>query len=88
MALRTDDDLWQREASCRGPEAALFFPPTTAETRAEREGREERAKRICHDCPVIEPCLEYAIRTREPHGIWGGLNEVERRVFVEFPLHH
>ena len=28
-------------------------------------------------------CLEYAIRIREPHGIWGGLNEVERKQLAE-----
>ena len=80
MAVRAEEDLWQQDASCRGPEAVLFFPPTTAETRAARDEREARAKRICHDCPVVSPCLEYALRIREPHGIWGGLNESERRV--------
>ena len=79
MAVRTDEDLWQRDASCRGPEAALFFSPAAAETRGERDAREERAKRICEDCPVQTPCLDYALRIREPHGIWGGLNEAERR---------
>ena len=24
-------------------------------------------------------CLDYAIRIHEPHGIWGGLNEMERK---------
>jgi WhiB family redox-sensing transcriptional regulator len=28
---------------------------------------------------VLDPCLEYALRIRESHGIWGGLNEYERR---------
>jgi hypothetical protein len=28
---------------------------------------------------VVETCGEYAIRIREPHGIWGGMNELERR---------
>jgi len=27
-------------------------------------------------------CLEYAIKIREHHGIWGGLNEMERRRLV------
>ncbi|MFO7591240.1 MAG: WhiB family transcriptional regulator [Acidimicrobiia bacterium] len=81
MAVRTEEELWQRDASCRGPEAVLFFPPAAAETRAERDEREARAKSICSDCPVIDPCLDYAVRIREPHGIWGGLNEVERRAF-------
>ena len=28
-------------------------------------------------------CLDYAIRIREPHGIWGGLNEVERKMVLD-----
>ncbi|MGH2591364.1 MAG: WhiB family transcriptional regulator, partial [Actinomycetota bacterium] len=30
-------------------------------------------------CLVRDVCLEYALRIRESHGIWGGLNEFERR---------
>ena len=55
----------------------LFFPPTTSERRDERELRERRAKAICATCPVRSECREYALEIREPHGIWGGLNEVE-----------
>ena len=42
-----------------------------------------RAKAICATCPVRGPCLDYALRIREQHGIWGGLNEVERRALLE-----
>jgi WhiB family redox-sensing transcriptional regulator len=70
---------WRERAACRGPETALFFPPTTAERRDEREAREERAKAICCTCPVQQECLEYALSVGEMHGIWGGLNEAERR---------
>jgi WhiB family redox-sensing transcriptional regulator len=38
-----------------------------------------RAKAICDRCPVQALCLEYALKIRESHGIWGGLNELERR---------
>jgi hypothetical protein len=27
--------------------------------------------------------LDYALTIREPHGIWGGLNEGERRLILE-----
>jgi WhiB family redox-sensing transcriptional regulator len=27
----------------------------------------------------MEECLSYALEIREPHGIWGGANEAERR---------
>ena len=73
------EELWQDRAACRGPHTALFFPPSHFERKDDKEGRESQAKAICATCPVRKPCLEYALRIREPHGIWGGLNEVERR---------
>lgn len=77
-ALRTDDS-WQVKAACRGPQAAVFFPPSYVERKDDKLERESRAKAICSLCSVREDCLEYALRIREPHGIWGGLTEAERR---------
>jgi WhiB family transcriptional regulator, redox-sensing transcriptional regulator len=37
-----------------------------------------RAKAACRDCPVRLVCLEFAQATREPEGIWGGLDPEER----------
>ena len=79
MALGIIHETWHLKASCRGPESQLFFPPSLPERREEREAREVRAKRICLDCPVLDDCLDFALRVREPHGIWGGLTEAERR---------
>jgi WhiB family redox-sensing transcriptional regulator len=76
------EELWQAKASCRGPQTALFFPPSHFERKDDKEGRELRAKAICSTCPVRRPCLDYALRIREPHGIWGGLNEAERRALL------
>ena len=60
----------------------MFFAPNHPETRDEKHGREQRAKSICAICPVRVECLEYAIRIRESHGIWGGLNELDRRLLI------
>ena len=79
MGIQTVNQTWQLRAACRGPESTLFFPPSASERKEERETRESRAKIICSTCPVREPCLDYALEIREPHGIWGGLNEHERR---------
>ena len=73
------DDAWQVKAACRGPQAVVFFPPSHFERKDEKLEREGRAKAICVTCPVRQSCLEYAVRIREPHGIWGGLNELERK---------
>jgi WhiB family redox-sensing transcriptional regulator len=81
-ALRTDD-AWQVKAACRGPQATVFFPPSTFERKDEKLERERRAKAICATCAVKQPCLEYALRIREPHGIWGGLSESERKRMLE-----
>lgn len=78
-AVRTEE-LWQARAACRGPQATVFFPPSYFERKDEKHEREQRAKAICAQCSVREPCLDYALRIREPHGIWGGLNESERKL--------
>ena len=49
----------------------------------ERAAREQTAKAICHECAVRGVCLEQALNTREPFGIWGGLTEQERRVLLD-----
>ena len=82
MAVRTLD-VWRDRAACRGPETALFFPPSTSERRDDRDARERRAKAICRQCAVQRECLEYALGIGEVHGIWGGLNEAERRGLKE-----
>ena len=80
MSPRTLEEVWQLRAACRGPDATLFFPPSHFERKDEKELRERRAKSICRNCSVQRECLEYALRIREPHGIWGGLNETERKM--------
>lgn len=70
---------WQGRASCRGPNHAIFFPPSRLERRTDKRRREARAKEICQECPVMEQCLSYAISIREQHGIWGGLTARERK---------
>ena len=82
MTVNTLDN-WRIRAACRGPETALFVPPANAERRDERDARERRAKSICRECPVRTQCLDHALHVGEMHGIWGGLNESERRGLQE-----
>jgi WhiB family redox-sensing transcriptional regulator len=79
-----DEDVsWQDRALCRGADANLFFTPSHLEKQEEREAREALAKAVCARCPVRRECLAFALATRESYGIWGGLNELERRHILE-----
>lgn len=73
---------WQRHAACRGEDASFFFAPSYFERRAEKLARESVAKSICAGCPVRAECLDFALEVRDPHGVWGGLNEMERRTLL------
>tara|TARA_B100000686_G_C16777738_1_gene969670 strand:+ start:1816 stop:2097 length:282 start_codon:yes stop_codon:yes gene_type:complete len=92
MSAVLDDQGWQFRAACRGPQINVFFPPSHFERKTDKRERERRAKLICKSCAVRNACLDYALRIREQHGIWGGLNEVERKELlpikpVEFTHH-
>lgn len=70
---------WRGRAACTSHPSVLFFGLDDSESTAERRVREEQAKVVCRACEVRGQCLEYALKTREPYGIWGGLTELERR---------
>jgi len=64
------DDDWRRQAACREEHPDLFFAdPTT----------DELAKAVCRGCPVLATCRDWALNNRIEHGVWGGLDERERR---------
>jgi WhiB family redox-sensing transcriptional regulator len=72
----TPDNAWRQAAACRGRDSELFFPigktgPAVAQI--------QRAKAICAGCASRPDCLAFALDTRQPYGIWGGLDEDERR---------
>ena len=64
---------WRAAGLCKGSDPLVFYPP------AEDDSLAEEAKTICSMCAVRQPCLEFALTTREKHGVWGGLTERERR---------
>ncbi len=64
---------WRAKGACRGSDPMIFYPPSDDDALA------APAKAICAGCPVRQSCLEFALSTREKHGVWGGLTERERR---------
>jgi len=76
LALETlwePQEPWREDASCRNLDVAVFFPTD------ESEDATFEAKAICVTCPVAESCLQYALSTNQPEGVWGGLDSNERR---------
>ena len=74
--MTTAANDWQRNAACTSHDPELFFPIGTASPAL---AQLERARQICRSCPVQARCLEWAIDIGADDGIWGGLNEEERR---------
>lgn len=65
------DTEWMARGNCRSHPPEVFFPSDGVGV--------EVARRICTDCPVKQPCLEYALLNSIDHGVWGGASERERR---------
>ena len=66
-----DEYTWMLEGRCRGADTREFFPSNGLGVEA--------AQQICRECPVQEPCLEYALQNHIEQGVWGGASERERR---------
>ncbi|MDH2427777.1 WhiB family transcriptional regulator [Sphaerisporangium sp. TRM90804] len=67
---------WRHRAACRDVDPELFFPIGNTGPAVMQI---EEAKQVCRSCPVVEPCLKWAIESGQDAGVWGGLNEDERR---------
>lgn len=68
------DTSWQERGSCRKVNPEWFYP-----------GRGQNdyvraAKSVCAGCPVIDTCLDFAMKTEPINdwGVWGGTTEGER----------
>lgn len=62
---------WMSQAKCRSMDPAAFFPSDGVGVQA--------AQRICAECAVALPCLEYALANKIEEGVWGGASERHRR---------
>ena len=67
---------WSNEAACLTAEPEQFFPIGSGGGALDEISA---AKAICAGCAVLTECREYALSTRQPFGVWGGLDEEQRR---------
>jgi len=76
---------WLRHAACVGEDPELFFPVGT-EGPALREIA--AAKRVCARCRVAPECLDWALRSGQTSGVWGGTCEQERDALLRTGTNH
>jgi WhiB family redox-sensing transcriptional regulator len=67
---------WRDRAACLGVDPEPFFPIGNTGTALLQI---EEAKVVCRRCEVVEPCLSWAVESRQEEGVWGGLSADERR---------
>jgi WhiB family redox-sensing transcriptional regulator len=67
---------WRSSAACLDADPELFFPIGNSDPAFRQI---EKAKVVCLRCAVAQTCLEWAVRSRQDAGVWGGLSVDERR---------
>lgn len=68
---------WMADGLCTGFDGDMWYADP---------GRRDlvvTAKAICGMCPVQTDCLEFALRTKEAWGVWGGMTPTERARMVK-----
>lgn len=65
---------WMLDAACSGGDDRWFF------MNAGKGNGYDAKRRYCASCPVIDTCLDYAIVMNLRLGVYGGMNERERRL--------
>jgi WhiB family transcriptional regulator, redox-sensing transcriptional regulator len=67
---------WRNRAACLDEEPEVFFPVgNTGPALVQIEA----AKVVCRRCEVVDTCLEWALKSGQDAGVWGGMSEDERR---------
>jgi hypothetical protein len=66
---------WFRFGSCR--RSTLGYDAWFPLTKDPKEA--EPAKQVCAECPVRSRCVTESLKYPDMKGIWGGLDELDRR---------
>ena len=62
---------WITRRNCADIDPNVFFPNDGVGVIT--------AQKVCAECPVKDPCREYALANNITHGVWGGTSERQRR---------
>lgn len=66
---------WRAAGACASADPDLFFPVSSSGRAVVQI---EEARRVCASCLVRRQCLDFAMKTVEAEGIWGGTTADER----------
>ena len=66
---------WRAASACLNTDPDVFFPVAVGSAASKQVAR---AMRICARCTVRQQCLDFAMRSGEKDGIWGGTTPEER----------
>ena len=66
---------WRAASACLDADLDMFFPVAVGSAANKQVSR---ALRICEGCPVRQQCLDFALRSGEKDGIWGGTTPEQR----------
>lgn len=69
---------WRFDAACSPEDGDGFFPTEPGDP-------DKVGIRRCSWCRVRLDCLDFAVRSRQPEGIWGGLTQKQlRRLWTRY----
>ena len=74
---------WRPQAACRDEDPERWFP--VGSSGPVHEAQVAAAKAVCRRCPVKAACLQDALDGGLDHGVFGGLDENERRAVRRAP---
>ena len=77
--FRLQEEAWRLRAACRGRDVNLWFAAWRGQEEEGGAPHLLQGRLICIECPVWRDCAEYALRSHTKDGIWGGMNERQRR---------
>ena len=75
---------WQEFALCLGSDLDFvdYGAKRTQPTETTRLNV-MKLKRVCQKCDVVNDCLDFALKTKQFLGIWGGSTPRERRLLLQ-----
>jgi WhiB family redox-sensing transcriptional regulator len=78
---------WQYQGACKNKDTEMFFLEHGERAKTKRK-KEQRAIAVCRTCPVIQKCLEHALKVPELYGVWGGTTADQRFVMLKSKKPH